>query len=689
VNGASAASRRGPLEEQTMKSIAGFDFRVSGRRVLGKFARATYRLRDRLDRWLEPSYFVLHDLKRLNPYLAERGCQPLTTNPDEAEQGIPGAMRFVLGTLATRARLRRNHPRALTDGVEGGFARALLADRRLSVAGRENIRAAFAGDPSVKLRRVFEFREDLRSICPLALTPAGRGDFLSWLITHGLADFKHCAEEAIWFHFEQDEDPSRGLASTFRLLPEWQAAVPHGLTRFGWTELKNWVAERYGVRARWLRRATLPPQFGPWDEWIIASNAIPGFELLRGTPPAEVERLVRSHPLTARSADATWCAELRREIESGVATAPAVNVIGLFRYTSGLQQAVKSTVESLSRVGVRTALRDFPVLFLREPRNRDRYDAIETHPITIINTGIDLPVSEAYRKGGLHPRTGVHRIGIWWWELEELPAKWHDRDAEIDEVWAPTHFIAGAMRRAFRKPVHTLQPGVELPAYPKLGKRHFDLSPDRFTFGFVFDMNSRMQRKNPTGTIEAFRRAFHRDEPVELVIKVSPPESYYKDQWKLLTEAIAATPNVRLIDRVLDRGELVALLDSFDALVSLHRSEGFGLTCAESMLLGKPVVATGYSGNVDFMNAGNSLLVDYELATIAEDIDPYPRGSVWAEPNLDAAAAHLRTLYKDREMARAMGARAKEDMERDFSLRAAGERMRRRLEEIAASRRGQ
>ena len=162
--------------------------------------------------------------------------------------------------------------------------------------------------------------------------------------------------------------------------------------------------------------------------------------------------------------------------------------------------------------------------------------------------------------------------------MEQLPAAWAGRGNEVDEIWAPTNFIAGAMRAAFQKPVFTMLPGLELPSFDALPKCHFGQADDRFAFSFVFDMNSRMQRKNPLGLIQAFRLAFRRDEPVDLVLKVSPPESFYRDQSDPLREAADAA-KVTIIDRVLTRSELLAFLNASDCYVSLHRSEGFGLTC--------------------------------------------------------------------------------------------------------------
>jgi glycosyltransferase involved in cell wall biosynthesis len=281
-------------------------------------------------------------------------------------------------------------------------------------------------------------------------------------------------------------------------------------------------------------------------------------------------------------------------------------------------------------------------------------------------------------------RPGVRRIAVWYWELEELPAAWADKIRWPDEVWAPTRFIADALR-VIGKPVFPMLPAVRLPAFDPLPKPHFGLSSDRFTFLFVFDMNSRLPRKNPVALIRAFRRAFRPDEPVELAIKVSPQGEFYPDWWRELRTA-AREAGVTLIDRNLSRGELLALMNAADAYASLHRSEGFGLTMAEAMLLGKPTVATGYSGNLDFMTPENSYLVDHSRAVIEDDTPPYPKGCVWAEPSVEHAAALLRRVYAHPAEARAKGERARAELLRLLSPEAAGARMKARLDAIRAAR---
>ncbi len=547
----------------------------------------------------------------------------------------PLSLRF--GQLIARIRrrlrllLRGESPRHYFDLEDADLVNRILtgcSHPPLDTSPRE---AAFRDGDLQRGEKLYELRDDIRREIPLALTPAQRGAYLHWFCRFGWDAIDTTPLDLLRVLFEEDAKPDRGLVASYLVQPVWQEKHPDALTPAGWAPFKQWLAQEYGIRGRWLRKAELPTQYR------------------QPTAPADL----------------------------------AVNAIGLFRYTSGLQQAALSVVQALEGAGVRLSLRDVPRLHNRDGRPRAGFDGLERYPITIINTGLDIPVAEAYRLAGLHPRPDVYRIAIWLWELEQLPGEWLDRGRDVDEIWAPTAFIANALR-PLGKPVRAMLPSVRLPEFQAFPKSHFGLSPDKFTFLFVFDMNSRMPRKNPIGLMRAFRRAFGPSEPVELAIKVSPQEEHYADWWRELRTA-ARDNGVSLFDRSLGRGELLALMNAADAYVSLHRSEGFGLTMAEAMLLGKPTIGTGYSGNLDFMTAESSYLVRYERTTIAEDIPPYPKGFVWAEPSEEHAAALMRRVYERRDEAAAIAERGRRSAAALLSPEAAAARMIARLREIQAT----
>ena len=576
-----------------------------------------------------PLSFDIWNLPSLNRLLARQGAAPFTGDPREAAESVPGAVRFVFATFARRPDLRTRFPEAFRAGPDGAAAQWFAGDGAgelgLSPEAVANIGAAYALYPGEQGLRTYELRADLRAEYPLALCPKHRGPFLRWAAVYGERDSGLTMGEVLWLLAEMDLRLDRGLAITYRFEPSWQEAVPDGLTPSGWPKLKDYLNRRYSIRQKWFPAAELGD----------AAEA----------PVADPRR--------------------------------GVNVHGHFDFVSGLQEVALGLVRALHIAGYPTALRDLPVLprVSREPgrrhHDRERYDT------TVFVAGLDTSPTDMYRLTGLYVRPGVRRIAIWYWELEEVPEPLAKLMAWPDEVWAPTRFIAETFRKYLQVPVITMLPGVELPPFAPRPRGFFGLAPERFVFLFTFDMFSTVGRKNPYGLIEAFRRAFAPTDPVDLVIKVSRGDKA-PEEFETL-KARCAEAGVILRNEVLPRGDLLALMDCCDCYASLHRSEGLGLGMAETMLMGKPVIATGYSGNLDFMTEANSYLVRYERRASEVDHPPYPKGSVWADPDLDHAAELMRYVVEHREEAAAKGARAKADLERDLSPAAYAERLKARL----------
>lgn len=246
------------------------------------------------------------------------------------------------------------------------------------------------------------------------------------------------------------------------------------------------------------------------------------------------------------------------------------------------------------------------------------------------------------------------------WEQRDFHPFWKEVFTGFDQVWAISSFAAESLRRALGREVLAL-PAVldfnELP--PPARPEEVGLDPERCTFLYVFDVFSALERKNPLGAIEAFRRAFRRDDRVELRLKASHGERpEHWSQLRRLLEAAARTGlRITFERRRLPRRELLRLISAASAYVSLHRAEGFGYTCAEAMAYGVPVIATGYSGNLDFMDENSARLVRYREVEVEVPDGPFQRGSVWAEPELDHAAELMRWVYEERAAAGALGAR--------------------------------
>jgi glycosyltransferase involved in cell wall biosynthesis len=617
-----------------------------------------------------------------------------------------GAARLVLGLLHTRGDLRSRFPEALCGGRDGHFCRWLCSAGALELGLSDRvvaqIEAAFSRRLGARPLQIYDYDRNARRVFPLALTPAQLAAFGHFLFTsakfsHGLAD-----EEVWWFLFERAQDPGKGIVATYLRSPEWQARFPFGLTVFGWAELLDWVREHYQLPAAWLASLELPAVYHPVDELRLLHAFAPRLQAL--VPEAfrkrrDNQRLLHwlreqqdgpkkgvwnfetgefQIPFFGPGTD--WWSRLQAGVDAGMLEQPGVNVLGHFCYPSGLGEAAKATLHGLQRAGVRTSCRNVPASFENDRPHHADYLGVELFDCTLIHVAPEPVVERTFDLSALRVRDGVYRIAVWYWELEKVPPEFVKHAAALQEIWAPTRFIARAMRDCMPIPVTEMLPGVQLGAVPALPRSHFGLPDDRYLFFFMFDMCSIMERKNPLGLIRAYQQAFRGDDRVALAIKVSRGQCD-RESFQRLRRA-AEDAGVIVIDGVLAREEAYGLMRCCDCYASLHRSEGFGLTLAEAMLMGKPVIATAYSGNLDFTWPSNSLLVESGRVAITEVLPFYPQGSVWAEPSLDQAASHLRWAYEHQDDARALGAVAQADLTSLLSFEAAGKRMARRLREI-------
>lgn len=262
-----------------------------------------------------------------------------------------------------------------------------------------------------------------------------------------------------------------------------------------------------------------------------------------------------------------------------------------------------------------------------------------------------------YRDMGPRFFRGRYNIGFWYWEAETFPVRWHSAFDYYDEIWVATEFVREAIAAVSPVSVCKITYPFSLNESEAVTDRsRFGLPADSCVFLFSFDFFSTVQRKNPAAVISAFRRAFGRSDEAMLVLQTINAEHERAARESLGRQAEGA--NVFWIDKHIPRAEINALFASADCYVSLHRSEGLGLGMAQAMYLGKPAIATGYSGNLEFMNEETALLVNYKMTKLEEDAGSYERGTHWADPDVDHAASLMRWVYENRAEADAIGARA-------------------------------
>ncbi|HEY3751559.1 MAG TPA: glycosyltransferase [Pseudonocardiaceae bacterium] len=276
-----------------------------------------------------------------------------------------------------------------------------------------------------------------------------------------------------------------------------------------------------------------------------------------------------------------------------------------------------------------------------------------------------------------YPEVGYrrYRIGLWAWELEDVPPWQRDGFAHVDEIWTVSEFCRAAFAKHAKVPVKVLPVPVTDPGGPSRPAR----VPGRpVRFFFAFDFNSTGQRKNPWGLVTAFQRAFRGRDDVRLVIKATNGQLNVRAAERLRA-LVVDDPRIELLERYLSVEALHDLYANSDCYVSLHRSEGFGLTVAEAMARAIPVIATDYSSTTEFFDSNVGWPIPYTLVDVGPGWYPYQEDARWAEPDLDAAAEAMRQVADDPAEAARRGDAGREYILRTRTIDAAAEWIRTEL----------
>jgi glycosyltransferase involved in cell wall biosynthesis len=460
-------------------------------------------------------------------------------------------------------------------------------------------------------------------------------------LAHARADARRLASElsAICAEAEAALDDLRRLTARYQQVQQDSAATQSRIAAIRASNSWRAIETLRRVRARWNRREITAASLGGQPR--ARARAVPDF--------------VRTAPL-------------------------GVNVSGYLDTESGMGEAARASIRSLEAAGIPVALNNVASrLRKRDTSYATAFVEANPHPFNLVHLNADNMGWFTDGRGRQY-FGNRYTIGYWFWELSTFRDEWVRFFDYVDEVWAASDFVRDSLAAWSPVPVVRIPLPVVLPPVPSLGRAHFGLPARGAVFLYVFDVSSQTERKNPSGAIEAFRRArFDRDDAV-LVLKFTNAE-YGREAVRGRHEQ-AAGLHVIFLDGYLDRQELGALLSTADCYFSPHRSEGFGLTMLESMSLGKPVIGTAYSGNMDFMTAENSFLLPYRLATLERDYGPYMRGAVWADPDLDEAARLMRLIVEHPDDARARGHLAREQVARERHPAVTGAVVKERLQAI-------
>lgn len=394
--------------------------------------------------------------------------------------------------------------------------------------------------------------------------------------------------------------------------------------------------------------------------------------------------LVPAETAAAAGSAAEDTSGTQQEKDEALAGESGVNLVGLIYYEMGIGESCRLAARAISKTDVPFGMIHYPLNTVS--RDMDLSWAHKEISDPIYNTNIIHLNADTLRNAHQHFGDRLFRsrynIGFWHWELPDFPEEFTDGFRFVDEIWVPSAFVLDSVSRKAKLPVVRIPHGVEVEYNPGISRDTFGLPHNRFLFLSMFDTLSYVRRKNPEGAILAFKQAFDRsDASVGLVVKLNNAGARPGD-LEYVRQLIDGYDNIYVLDQTVTRTEVNSLIQCTDCYVSLHRAEGFGLGLAEAMYLGKPALATNWSGNTDFMNPMNSCLVHYKLSRVGEDWGPYKAYQTWAEPDIAHAAAWMKHLVQLPEWRQAVALQGQETIRTHFSPQVVGNMTKQRLQRL-------
>ena len=364
---------------------------------------------------------------------------------------------------------------------------------------------------------------------------------------------------------------------------------------------------------------------------------------------------------------------------------PGVLFIGYAEGNLGLGETIRSDVLAARDARVPFAIYPFNLDIetrLVGPFLAEHYDVSHRFGVNVIEVAADR-VPNVFRNVDHRITSDSYNILRTFWELPRAPAEWRSMLKGIDEIWAPNAFCAAAFADVFPRTITIMPPSIDTDLGPFEGRAAFDMDLDRFYFLFTFDYFSSPHRKNPEAVLRAFQRAFpNRADRVALVMKSIGNDQYFPGSRAVLQQAAHSDSRVIFLEQSLRRIDILNLIHSSDAYVSLHRAEGFGLGMAEAMSFGRPVIGTDFSGNTDFLTPKSGFPISYALRPVEHHEYHWAAGQSWAEPDINEAALVMRWIVDNPHAAQHRAQKGQALIRTKYHPSVVGQAIRHRIEKI-------
>ena len=512
---------------------------------------------------------------------------------------------------------------------------------------------------------VWQIRPDSQKLFDLN-TPEGASGFYGWWLFHGAKYYR-----GLPFNLKDEE--LAYLQEPFDLIEQDCEQPITRLLYMIWSSSEE-LKSRFTLTSKNGRAGLLG--------WWIKTGCK---EIDTSRVPVAVDSPAQEEDAETRKATLSEILALREEpSREGSYQGDGINIVGFAFGELGLGEDVRMAGAAMNAARVPCCVYNAPVHLMSRAQDMTVMDLVGDRPFYHANI-IFLPGVETARlflENGPGLFKGRYNIGAWQWELPHWPSSLHAAYRLVDEIWASSRYTAESFRKSAPVEVLHMPMAVHIENIPKLKREDFGLANDSFIFIFFFDCLSSFARKNPMAVIDAFHLAFPAAEKdVKLVIKCMHANLGH-DVWRTILELCKKDPRITAINETLSRDRMLGLLNVSDALISLHRSEGFGRTMAEAMLLEKPVIATNYSGNTDFTNSNTAFLVDGSMKDLGPDDYMFGTGQYWCDPDVEQAAEHMRTCFEDRALAAAKAKAGRAFIVENHNPMTVGNAYRTRLEHL-------